>query len=111
MIDFSDQAISTEHEQSILSHLQKVADQSDTLIEKVKRSIMTQAGLQVVLLGEPNVGKSSLLNQLTQQDYAIVTDIPGTTRDTLRARVAHQGQSLEIIDTAGLRDSVDPIKR
>jgi tRNA modification GTPase len=110
MIDFSDQAISTEHEQSILSHLQKVADQSDTLIEKVKRSIMTQAGLQVVLLGEPNVGKSSLLNQLTQQDYAIVTDIPGTTRDTLRARVAHQGQSLEIIDTAGLRDSVDPIE-
>ena len=109
-IDFSDQAISPNHEHAIHTALAELAVNTNALIEKVKRAILTQSGLRVVMLGEPNVGKSSLLNQLTQQDFAIVTDIPGTTRDTLRAQIVHKGQSLEVIDTAGLRDSNDPIE-
>jgi tRNA modification GTPase len=109
-IDFSDQAVSTNHERVIQSALAQLAVQGEALLDQVKRAILTQAGLRVVMLGEPNVGKSSLLNQLTQQDFAIVTDIPGTTRDTLRARIVHAGQSIEVIDTAGLRDSHDPIE-
>lgn len=109
-IDFSDQAIQADHERTIHTAIAQLSEQGRALVDQVKRAILTQAGLRVVMLGEPNVGKSSLLNQLTQQDFAIVTDIPGTTRDTLRARIVHAGQSIEVIDTAGLRDSNDPIE-
>ena len=67
-------------------------------------------GLSVVLAGAPNAGKSSLLNQLARQDAAIVTDIPGTTRDVLRERIDLEGLPVQITDTAGLRETDDVIE-
>jgi tRNA modification GTPase len=66
--------------------------------------------LQVVLAGQPNVGKSSLLNRLAGEDLAIVTEIPGTTRDTVRQTIQVSGVPINIVDTAGLRDATDPVE-
>ena len=68
-------------------------------------------GMTVVIAGRPNAGKSSLLNALAGFEAAIVTDIPGTTRDVLRERIQIDGMPLHIIDTAGLRDSTDPVEQ
>ena len=68
-------------------------------------------GMTVVIAGKPNAGKSSLLNQLAGQESAIVTDIPGTTRDILREHIQIDGLPLHIIDTAGLRDSEDIVEQ
>ena len=67
-------------------------------------------GLNIVIAGPPNVGKSSLMNRLAGYDAAIVTDIPGTTRDALREQLSLDGLPVTIIDTAGLRDSADPVE-
>ena len=74
-----------------------------------KRSELRQ-GIPVVLVGPPNVGKSSLLNALARYDCAIVSDIAGTTRDTVQVILNWGGYAIRLIDTAGLRDTVDPIE-
>jgi tRNA modification GTPase len=71
---------------------------------------LVRDGMTVVIAGQPNAGKSTLLNRLAGRDVAIVTDIPGTTRDVLRSEIHIDGLPLHIIDTAGLRDSVDPVE-
>jgi tRNA modification GTPase len=68
-------------------------------------------GMTVVIAGRPNAGKSSLLNHLAGREAAIVTAIPGTTRDVLREHISIDGMPLHVIDTAGLRDSDDPVER
>lgn len=68
-------------------------------------------GFRVALVGEPNVGKSSLLNALTKSDIAIVTDVPGTTRDVIEASINIDGQLLHIIDTAGIRETEDHVEK
>ncbi|HAF55007.1 MAG TPA: tRNA uridine-5-carboxymethylaminomethyl(34) synthesis GTPase MnmE, partial [Thauera sp.] len=70
-----------------------------------------RSGLNVVLVGEPNVGKSSLLNQLAGEERAIVTEVAGTTRDALRETIQIEGIPLHIIDTAGLRETADTVER
>lgn len=87
--------------ESILKKIQKEAIQGSLLRE----------GITVVIAGLPNAGKSSLLNQLSGKDTAIVTDIPGTTRDLLREHIIIDGMPLHIIDTAGLRESKDIIEQ
>ncbi len=76
-----------------------------------RRGSLLREGLQVVLAGAPNVGKSSLLNRLAGNERAIVTDLPGTTRDALREPVSLQGVPIHIIDTAGLRHSEDLVEK
>ena len=84
-------------------------------LQKVKNSArqgrLLKEGMTVVIAGKPNAGKSSLLNQLAGQDSAIVTDVPGTTRDILREHIQIDGLPLHIIDTAGLRDSDDVVEQ
>ena len=72
---------------------------------------LLREGIQVVLAGQPNVGKSSLLNQLAGEDLAIVTEMPGTTRDVIRQSISVEGIPAHIIDTAGLRETSDPVER
>ena len=81
------------------------------LLATYQRGRRLNQGVRCALVGRPNAGKSSLLNTLVGYDRAIVTDIPGTTRDTLEAEVELGGVPLRLIDTAGLRDSSDPIER
>jgi len=76
-----------------------------------KRGKLLQAGLRVVLVGQPNVGKSSLLNLLSGDELAIVTPIPGTTRDALKSSIQIHGIPLHIIDTAGLREAGDEVEK
>lgn len=72
---------------------------------------LLREGIQVVLTGAPNVGKSSLMNRLADEDVAIVTEVPGTTRDILRRELVVSGLPVHVIDTAGLRHSDDPVER
>jgi tRNA modification GTPase len=81
------------------------------LEEHARQGIVLHDGLRLAIAGEPNVGKSSLLNRLAGYDAAIVTDVPGTTRDTIRERLSIDGIPLEIVDTAGLRATQDPVER
>ena len=80
------------------------------VLAEAGRGQLLHDGIRIVLAGEPNVGKSSLLNALAGDEVAIVTPIAGTTRDTVRSRVNLKGLPTEIVDTAGLRDTADPIE-
>ncbi|MFM7621757.1 MAG: GTPase, partial [Alphaproteobacteria bacterium] len=71
---------------------------------------MMRTGIPVVLVGPPNVGKSSLLNALAREDYAMVSDIPGTTRDVVQVLVNWGGYAVRLMDTAGLRETSDPLE-
>ena len=87
-----------------------VAD-SRTLLSQARQGERIRDGITVAIAGPPNAGKSSLLNALAQQDAAIVTAIPGTTRDLLKVDIQLEGLPVRLVDTAGLRDSADPIER
>jgi tRNA modification GTPase len=76
-----------------------------------RQGSLLREGIHVVLAGQPNVGKSSLLNRLAGEDLAIVTEIPGTTRDIIRQSINLEGVPAHVIDTAGLRQSSDPVER
>ena len=80
------------------------------VLAEAGRGQLLHDGIRIVLAGEPNVGKSSLLNALAGDEIAIVTPIAGTTRDTVRSRVSLKGLPAEIVDTAGLRETIDPIE-
>ncbi|MBU6467738.1 MAG: tRNA uridine-5-carboxymethylaminomethyl(34) synthesis GTPase MnmE [Betaproteobacteria bacterium] len=88
-----------------------IAEGLNKLIQEATDSLVFNQGRQVVLIGAPNVGKSSILNVLSQEELAIVTDVPGTTRDAIRNQVVIQGVPFHIIDTAGLRETKDPIEQ
>ena len=86
-------------------------EQNQSILEKARQGAVLSEGLRIAIVGEPNVGKSSLLNHLLQFDRAIVTDIPGTTRDTLTEKFLIEGVPFIVTDTAGIRDTVDPVEQ
>jgi tRNA modification GTPase len=83
----------------------------DVILARARHGSLLREGLHVVLIGRPNVGKSSLMNRLVGEEVAIVTAIPGTTRDAIQRSVEVHGIPLHVIDTAGLRDSGDAVER
>ena len=110
-IDFSDEDINFLEDKSIKQQLQALLTTIDGISRSAKQGRLMQAGINVVLVGQPNVGKSSLHNQLAGHNAAIVTDIAGTTRDILREHIHLDGMPLRISDTAGLHNSNNKIEQ
>lgn len=110
-IDFSEEEIDFISKDKIANSIKEILAELSKLENIAKQGRLLREGISVVIVGEPNVGKSSLMNYFTGHDSAIVTDIPGTTRDVLREYVNLQGVPLHIIDTAGMRESGDVIEQ
>ena len=110
-LDFPEEEIEFLEQARALPRLDTIRQQLQDVLNRACQGALLRSGLNVVLVGEPNVGKSSLLNQLTGEDRAIVTEVAGTTRDALRETVQIEGIPLHIIDTAGLRETEDIVER
>ena len=103
-IDFPDEDLEFVEAADARGQLARLARSVDDIIQRARQGQLLREGLHVVLIGRPNVGKSSLLNRLAREDVAIVTPIPGTTRDTVRQRIEIGGVAVRVSDTAGVRD-------
>ena len=110
-IDFSDEDISFVTRGELRTALQNIARQIQEVLDTAQTGRALREGIRVVLAGPPNVGKSSLLNSLIHDNRAIVTDVPGTTRDLIEETVMWNGLSITLVDTAGLRDTVDVVEQ
>ncbi len=110
-LDFPDEELDLFADGRLAAEASELADDLHALVQRASEGRLLREGLAVVLAGAPNVGKSSLLNALAKREAAIVTAVPGTTRDVLREHLAIDGLPLHLVDTAGLRDSDDAVER
>ena len=110
-IDFPEEGLDFQKREASISELKQVHEEISDLISTYKQGKISREGASVALLGKPNVGKSSLLNALLQEDRAIVTPHPGTTRDTLEEKVRIKDTHINIIDSAGLRKHPEIIEQ
>ena len=107
-LDFPDEDIDFLRAADARGKLAAIRARLASVLTAARQGALLRDGLAVVLIGEPNVGKSSLINRLCGDDVAIVTPIPGTTRDAIASDIEISGIPLTIIDTAGLRPTDDP---
>jgi tRNA modification GTPase len=110
-LDFPDEELPFDAAPECVAELDALAAELDVLRGRARSGRALRDGLTVAIAGEPNVGKSSLLNRLAGYDAAIVTEIPGTTRDPLREHLTLDGLPVTVVDTAGLRETADPVER
>src|ERR1700730_5698817 len=110
-LDFPDEEVDFLERGGALQRLALIEGSVKTLLAEAEQGRILRDGARLVLIGQPNVGKSSLMNRLAEEEVAIVTDIPGTTRDPLRYELAIQGVPTHVVDTAGLRDPTDAVER
>ena len=110
-LDFPEEELAFDAAAECEAELDALLAELAALASQARSGAVLRDGLSVTIAGPPNAGKSSLLNRLAGYDAAIVTDIPGTTRDPLREHLSLDGLAVSIVDTAGLRESADPVER
>ncbi len=110
-IDFPEEEINFLADAHVQNTLQEINTSLNQVFEQAKQGALLSDGVDVVIVGRPNAGKSTLLNRLTGEDTAIVTPIAGTTRDTIKAQINLDGVMLNVIDTAGLRITDDLVEQ
>ena len=110
-IDYPDEDIEQLTFEKLTSELRKIKDAVDALLATSATGKILREGMQVAIIGKPNVGKSSLMNALLRETRAIVTEIPGTTRDTIEEALSIRGIPIRLIDTAGIRETEDVIEK
>lgn len=110
-IDFPEEEIDFLKNERLLTDLNTLTDNLKSVCQQARQGAILKDGMEVVIAGRPNAGKSSLLNALSGRDSAIVTDLAGTTRDVLREYIDIDGMPIHLIDTAGLRESDNPVEQ
>ncbi|MEN9374833.1 MAG: hypothetical protein RIR79_2385, partial [Pseudomonadota bacterium] len=110
-LDFPEEEIDFVQTSDALLQLTRIQNQLTTLMQRATQGALLRNGISLVIAGQPNVGKSSLLNALAGAELAIVTPIPGTTRDKVQQTIQIEGIPIHIVDTAGLRDSDDEVEK
>ena len=110
-IDFPEEEIDFLSDEKLEVRLDECAESFDRIVDQTRQGRVLRDGYQLVIVGKPNAGKSSLMNLLSGQDAAIVTEIAGTTRDVLREQIDIDGLAVELVDTAGLREDPDRIEQ
>src|SRR5258706_3740706 len=111
MLDFPDEEVDSLHRDDASARLGQLRAALEDVMAKSRQGSLLRTGIHAVLAGRPNVGKSSLLNRLAGTERAIVTAVPGTTRDALRESIQIEGVPIVVVDTAGLRESGDEVER
>ncbi|MGK5091892.1 tRNA uridine-5-carboxymethylaminomethyl(34) synthesis GTPase MnmE [Deltaproteobacteria bacterium TL4] len=109
-IDFSEEDEEFTHQEDCLKRLRHIRLELEQLLTSADQGKIMRDGIGVALIGRPNVGKSSLLNALLKEQRAIVTDIPGTTRDILEENLQMEGLAIRLMDTAGIRETTNPVE-
>ena len=110
-LDFAEEDIEFVNQDELLKRIDAIIIEIDTLLESYEVGRVIRDGVNVAIVGKPNVGKSSLLNYILKESRAIVSEIPGTTRDVIREEVSIEGILFRLFDTAGIRFSEDSIEK
>ena len=110
-LDFPEEEIDFLKQADAQGQLDRLRESVATVVRHAKQGALLREGIRVVIAGQPNAGKSSLLNALAGAELAIVTPVPGTTRDVVSSQIQVEGVPLHVIDTAGLRESEDHVER